>query len=62
MSRKFKNSDECTYFADKAIDQKLEKLRYELIPGYTGRKNNGNNNSNNGGYRKKQKTGRKKLF
>lgn len=54
MARKFKNSDDSTYYTDKAIEQKLEKLRYELIEGYAGRK--GNN------YNKKPKKGRKKLF
>lgn len=60
MGRKFKNSDEITYFTDKAIEQRLEKLRYELIIGYNGRKNNNNNNNSN--HRKKQKSGHKKLF
>jgi hypothetical protein len=57
MGRRFKNSDDSTYYSDKAIDQKLEKLRYELIPGYTGRKKNNNNKNKNF-----QKTPRKKLF
>lgn len=52
MGRKFKNSDDCTYFTDKAVDQRLEKLRYELIPGYTGRKNSQNKNNKKPHYKK----------
>ena len=44
MGRKFKNSDDCTYFADRANDSRLEKLRIELIPDYAKNK-----------YRKKRK-------
>lgn len=60
MGRKFKNSDDVTYFSDKSIEQKLEKLRFELIAGYSGKKNHNNNNNNN--YRKNKKSGHKKLF
>lgn len=38
MPRKWKNSDESTYYTDKAIDNRLEKLRVELIQGYNHKK------------------------
>lgn len=53
MSRHFKNSDDNTFYRDKAIDSKLEKLRFECIPGYTGRKGYNNNNKTKKNYGKK---------
>lgn len=38
MGRRFKNSDDNTFFVDKAIESKLEKLRMELITGYAEKK------------------------
>lgn len=39
MPRKWKNSDDNTFFVDKAIDGRLEKLRIELIPNHMQNKN-----------------------
>lgn len=52
MGRRFKNSDDNTFYRDKTIDSKLEKLRFECIPGYTGRKGF-NNNKNRKNYGRK---------
>lgn len=53
MPRKWKNSDEQTYYTDKSIDNRLEKLRCELIKGYSRKNyNKKNNNNNNKGPRK----------
>ena len=52
MPRKWKNSDDHTYFVDKAIESRLERLRCELIEGYSRKKINKKNNYNqnrNGG-------------
>lgn len=38
MPRKWKNSDDATYFVDKAIENRLEKLRCDLIEGYSRKK------------------------
>lgn len=48
MPRKWKNSDEQSYFTDKANENRLEKLRCELINGYSRKKFNKKNNNNNG--------------
>lgn len=53
MPRKWKNSDDQTYFVDKAIESRLEKLRCDLIEGYSRKKfnkknNNGGQNRNGG--------------
>ena len=56
MGRRFKNSDDVTYYSDKSVEQKLEKLRYELIPGYIGRNKKTNN------YNRNRKNDNKKLF
>lgn len=34
MPRKWKNSDDVTFFTEKAMHNRLERLRKELIPGY----------------------------
>lgn len=39
MPRKWKNSDDNTFFVDKAVDGRLEKLRIELIPNHMQNKN-----------------------
>jgi hypothetical protein len=48
MPRKWKNSDDQTYFVDKAIENRLEKLRCDLIEGYSRKKINKKNNYNQG--------------
>lgn len=45
MSRKWKNSDDHTYFSDKALESRLEKLRCDLIDGYSRRKYQKKNNT-----------------
>jgi hypothetical protein len=40
MPRRWKNSDDHTYFVDKAIESRLEKLRCDLIEGYSRKKFN----------------------
>lgn len=54
MPRKWKNSDDSTYFVDKAIEGRLERLRCELIEGYSRKKFNkkNNNNQNRNGVKK----------
>ena len=43
MPRKWKNSDDVTYYTEKAQNNRLERLRKELIPGY--KDNKGRQNS-----------------
>lgn len=45
MSRKWKNSDDNTYFSDKSLESRLEKLRCDLINGYSRKKYQKKNNS-----------------
>ena len=47
MPRRWKNSDDNNYFVDKAMENRLEKLRCELIEGYSRKKYNKKNNVNN---------------
>ena len=63
MPRKWKNSDDMSYFVDKTIDSRLEKLRYELIKDYSKNKYNKKNNnkksySNNKRYTPKNNNGK----
>ena len=56
MPRKWKNSDEKTFFSDKSTESRLEKLRYELIPNYGRRKYQEKRNDNHReNYNKKRK-------
>lgn len=53
MGRKWKNSDDITYFTEKAMHNRLERLRKELIPGYDKSKKTTQNNYKNRPKKKK---------
>lgn len=45
MPRRWKNSDDRTYYTDKSTDSRLERLRCDLIKDYARKKYNKNNNN-----------------
>lgn len=54
MPRKWKNSDDQSYYVDKACDNRLEKLRCELIKGYSRKNYNKKNNNPRKNYRQEK--------
>lgn len=55
MARKWKNSEGITFFVEKAIENRLEKLRCELITGYAERRSRAKNNGGKKRYPSKNK-------
>lgn len=52
MPRKWKNSDDNTYYVDRSIEARLERIRCDVIKDYSKKKFQKNNKKNNGGYKK----------
>lgn len=54
MPRKWKNSDDNTYYSDRSIESRLEKIRCDVIKDYARKKyQKNNNNSKKTNYKKK---------